>query len=96
MRGLVLAMVLSPVVIDEDIAPAPSELRGRLLRPPVSFGFEPIPLWHGPVPWIFIPPVGSPLESQPARRPASPASTLRSLGIIPARLELPVNDRPAR
>jgi hypothetical protein len=95
MRGLVLAMVLSPVMIDESIVSAwtdPDEVRGRLLRRPVLPEIEPIPLWHGPVPWIYIPPVWPPLEAEPARRSASLASTRRSVGIIPVGLELPVAD----
>ena len=71
MRGLVLAVVLAPVVIDErplshrrDLvrdARARLEARGdlqRLLEVPLRPPppmVEPIPLWEGPPPVILIP-----------------------------------------
>jgi len=78
MRGLVLAMVLSPVVIDER--PLPLSLRDRALqrlldpplrvRPPMvlpAYAVELIPLWEGPPPVILIPTEWPPLEPQPVQ-----------------------------
>jgi hypothetical protein len=80
MRGLVLAMVLAPVVIDER--PVPLSLRDRALqrlldplprpRPPMilrkpAYAVELIPLWEGPPPVILIPREWPPLEPKPLR-----------------------------
>lgn len=67
MRGVVLAIVLSPVAIDEREVPGEPEpvpplvLRIRLPRS----HFELIPLWEGPVPAILIPREWPPLEPLP-------------------------------
>lgn len=47
---------------------------------------EPIPLWHGPVPWAFIPPPGE------SPRPTPTGGTALSLGIVRARFERPSTD----
>jgi hypothetical protein len=80
MRGLVLAMVLAPVVIDER--PLPTRLAARDLqrlldeplraRPPLvlrkpRYQMELIPLWEGPPPVIPIPTEWPPLEPEPLR-----------------------------
>ena len=83
MRGLVLAVVLAPVVIDEcplshrrDLlrdARARLEARGdlqRLLEVPLRPPppmVEPIPLWEGPPPVIPIPTEWPPVKPQPVR-----------------------------
>jgi len=108
MRGVVLAIVLAPASIDDSVVHVRShwvpvlarsdlgeQLRQRLLRPPASFGAKPIPLWTGPVPWKFIPPFPPPLKPEPARNSVPGGLAARSLGIIPARLELPVSGSPA-
>jgi hypothetical protein len=83
MRGLVLAVVLAPVVIDEcplshrrDLvrdARARLEARGdlqRLLKVPPRARppmVVPIPVWEGPPPVILIPTEWPPVRPQPLR-----------------------------
>jgi hypothetical protein len=90
MRGVVLAIVLAPASVDESVVLVRShripvlargeldELRRRLLRPPASFGAEPIPLWAGPVPWAFIPPFPPPLKSEPVGNSVQPPASPRA------------------
>ena len=82
MRGLVLAMVLAPVVIDErplsprrdNLCAARERLEARQLQRqleghlrPRPPMFELIPLWEGPPPVILIPTEWPRLKPQPLR-----------------------------
>ena len=81
MRGLVLAVVLAPVVIDERPLPprrntvraarerleaAPRRGPPMVLRRP-SYALELIPLWEGPPPVILIPTEWPEVRPQPLR-----------------------------
>jgi hypothetical protein len=79
MRGLVLAMVLAPVVIDERPLPTRRNIvrdaqerldERRRPQPPLSlripqYRAELIPLWEGPPPVILIPTEWPPMKPQP-------------------------------
>ena len=81
MRGLVLAMVLAPVVIDERPLPTRRNIlrgaqerldeRRRALPPMVlripAYRLEPIPLWEGPPPVILIPTEWPPMRPRPVQ-----------------------------
>jgi hypothetical protein len=81
MRGLVLAMVLAPVVIDERPLPPRRDIRRDALerlgqscgpRPPMvlrkpAYAMELIPLWEGPPPVILIPTEWPRLKPVPLR-----------------------------
>lgn len=69
MRGLVLAVVLAPVVIDERAEVVAPE-RGQLLRlelpaRPAGPHIELLPPWEGPVPFMLIPTEWPPIELAP-------------------------------
>jgi hypothetical protein len=55
-------------------------MEGELVR------VEPIPLWHGPTPWAFIPPPGA------SPRPTPTGGTALSLGIVRTVFERPSTD----
>jgi hypothetical protein len=81
MRGLVLAMVLAPVVIDECPLSPRRDIRRNALerieerlrsRPPMvlrrpSYAVELIPLWEGQPPVILIPTEWPPMKPVPLR-----------------------------